>query len=97
MKITPLLSFCLIGAPVLSSCTLSQKAEHKPNIMLILADDMGWGDMNANGNSIIEAPALNKLVNESLSFDRFYVCPLSAPTRSEMLTGRYFLRTHIFA
>ena len=91
----PLLTFCLLGAPVLSSCTLSHKADNKPNILLILADDMGWGDMNVNGNNIVETPALNRLVNESLSFDRFYVCPLSAPTRSEMLTGRYFLRTGV--
>ncbi len=67
----------------------------KPNIILILADDMGWGDLNANGNEHISTPVLNRLKSESLSFDRFYVCPLSAPTRAEMLTGRYFLRTGV--
>ncbi len=67
----------------------------KPNIVIILADDMGWGDINANGNDLIQTPVLNRLKTESLSFDRFYVCPLSAPTRAEMLTGRYFLRTGV--
>jgi arylsulfatase A-like enzyme len=62
---------------------------------MILADDMGWGDVNINGNSYVKTPVLNRLADESLSFDRFYVCPLSAPTRAEMLTGRYFLRTGV--
>ena len=67
----------------------------KPNIVLILADDMGWGDLGINGNILIETPVLDRLAVQSLSFDRFYVCPLSAPTRAEMLTGRYFLRTGV--
>ncbi len=56
---------------------------------------MGWGDVNANNNESVHTPVLNRLKSESLSFDRFYVCPLSAPTRAEMLTGRYFLRTGV--
>jgi arylsulfatase A-like enzyme len=71
------------------------EAFQKPNIVIILADDMGWGDLNLNGNERVSTPAINALANQSLSFDRFYVCPLSAPTRSEMLTGRYFLRTGV--
>lgn len=67
----------------------------QPNIVIFLADDMGWGDVNANGNELVKTPVLNRLKTESLSFDRFYVCPLSAPTRAEMLTGRYFLRTGV--
>ncbi len=70
-------------------------AGQKPNIVLILADDMGWGDINANGNPLIDTPVLNLLEKQSLSFNRFYVCPLCAPTRSEILTGRYFLRTGV--
>ena len=71
-------------------------AQHnQPNIVLILADDMGWGDIRSNGNSDIETPALDKLAEKSMVFDRFYVCPLCAPTRAELLTGRYFLRTGV--
>lgn len=73
----------------------SEKIPDKPNIVLILADDMGWGDIRSNGNLAIETPVLDKLAEKSLSFDRFYVCPLCAPTRAEMLTGRYFLRTGV--
>lgn len=86
---------CITGiAATLVACNgLSES--RMPNIVMILADDMGWGDINANGNDLISTPVLNTLKSESLSFDRFYVCPLSAPTRAEMLTGRYFLRTGV--
>jgi arylsulfatase A len=73
----------------------SSQNPDKPNIVLILADDMGWGDVRSNGNMQIETPVLDKLAEKSLSFDRFYVCPLCAPTRAELLTGRYFLRTGV--
>jgi len=81
-------------ASLLSGCN-GPTLSIKPNIIIILADDMGWGDINANGNENIQIPVLNRLKTESLSFNRFYVCPLSAPTRAEMLTGRYFLRTGV--
>ena len=90
MKRVDLLKILLIGSPATLTGVLCSGQEQKPSIVFILADDMGWGDINANGNSKIETPALNRLANQSLSFDRFYVCPLSAPTRAEMLTGRYF-------
>ncbi len=90
-----LLPVCLTGfASILAGCS-GPLSSTKPNIVIILADDMGWGDLNANGNVNISTPVLNRLKGESLSFDRFYVCPLSAPTRAEMLTGRYFLRTGV--
>jgi arylsulfatase A len=75
--------------------SFSAQKPNKPNIVLILADDMGWGDIRSNGNMKIETPVLDRLAENSLSFDRFYVCPLCAPTRAEMLTGRYFLRTGV--
>jgi arylsulfatase A-like enzyme len=79
---------------VFLSCN-HQAPSVKPNIVLILADDMGWGDISLNGNKYVDTPVLTCLAKQSLSFDRFYVCPLSAPTRAELLTGRYFLRTGV--
>ena len=70
-------------------------AQTRPNIIIILADDMGWGDVRSNGNPAIETPVLDHLAEKSLTFERFYVCPLCAPTRAELLTGRYFLRTGV--
>jgi len=86
---------CLTGLAIASLSCSNLAINSNPNIVVILADDMGWGDINANGNDNISTPVLNRLKSESLSFDRFYVCPLSAPTRAEMLTGRYFLRTGV--
>ena len=65
----------------------------KPNIVLIMTDDQGWGDVQLNGNNLIETPALNALYKESAVFERFYATPLSATTRASLLTGRYHLRT----
>jgi arylsulfatase A-like enzyme len=89
------LEICMTGiAATLVACN-GPAESNKPNIVMFLADDMGWGDINANGNNQISTPVLNRLMSESLSLDRFYVCPLSAPTRAQMLTGRYFLRTGV--
>lgn len=75
-------------------------AQHKvanlstmPNVVLIMTDDQGWGDVQANGNSLLQTPVLNSLCNESAVFERFYATPLSATTRASLLTGRYHLRT----
>ena len=95
IKRESLVPICLTGLTIASLSCNNEVNFKKPNIVLILADDMGWGDINANGNDLISTPVLNRLKSESLSFDRFYVCPLSAPTRAEMLTGRYFLRTGV--
>jgi arylsulfatase A-like enzyme len=89
------LEICMTGiAATLVACN-GPAESNKPNIVIFLADDMGWGDINANGNNQISTPVLNRLMSESLSLDRFYVCPVSAPTRAQMLTGRYSLRTGV--
>jgi len=85
----------LTGLAATCSAHTNQQPTVKPNIVIILGDDMGWGDLNLNGNNTVSTLVINALAKQSLSFDRFYVCPLSAPTRSEMLTGRYFLRTGV--
>ncbi|MHA7130434.1 arylsulfatase [Algoriphagus namhaensis] len=64
-----------------------------PNVILILTDDQGYGDLGLHGNDQIETPHLDKLGQESVRLDRFYVSPLCAPTRASLLTGRYHLRT----
>jgi len=64
-----------------------------PNVILIMTDDQGWGDLSIHGNDSIQTPNLDQLSKEGVSFDRFYVSPLCAPTRASLLTGRYHLRT----
>ncbi len=67
----------------------------KPNILLIVADDQGWGDVGIHGNEIIRTPTLDSLGSISVRFERFYVSPVCAPTRASLLTGRYHLSTGV--
>ncbi|MFQ5810500.1 MAG: arylsulfatase [Armatimonadota bacterium] len=66
--------------------------EQRPNVVVILSDDQGWGDLSVHGNTNIETPNIDSLARDGAIFDRFYVCPVCAPTRAEFLTGRYHPR-----
>lgn len=66
-----------------------------PNIVVILSDDQGYGDLDWHGNTGIETPNLRSLASQSLEFTRFSVSPVCAPTRAAFLTGRYPLRTGV--
>jgi arylsulfatase A-like enzyme len=59
-----------------------------PNLLILLSDDQGWGDLSVNGNSNLRTPNIDGLAKQGASFERFFVCPLCAPTRAELLTGR---------
>ena len=67
----------------------------QPNILLIMADDQGYGDLGSSGNPLIHTPHLDALAHESVRFTHFHVSPVCAPTRSSLMTGRYSLRTGI--
>lgn len=71
------------------------KSPYKPNVLLIMTDDQGWGDLSSHGNDTLSTPNLDKLASASYQFDRFYVSPVCAPTRASLLTGRYHLRTGV--
>jgi arylsulfatase A-like enzyme len=64
----------------------------KPNVVVILADDQGWGDLSVNGNTSLATPHIDSLARDGALLERFYVCPVCAPTRAEFLTGRYHPR-----
>ncbi len=64
----------------------------RPNVVVILSDDQGWGDLSINGNSNLSTPHIDSLARNGAKFDRFYVCPVCSPTRAEFLTGRYHPR-----
>jgi len=71
--------------------TYGQKKE-LPNIIIILSDDQGWGDLGFNGNQAVSTPILDKMAKNGVSFQHFYVSPVCSPTRAEFLTGRYHVR-----
>jgi arylsulfatase A-like enzyme len=68
------------------------QADERPNIVVVLSDDQGWGDLRLHGNLNIETPNIDSLARDGAIFDRFFVCAVCAPTRAEFLTGRYHPR-----
>ena len=72
-------------------------ASDKPNVIVVLTDDQGWGDLSLNGNTNLSTPNIDKLAADGAMFDRFYVCPVCSPTRAEFLTGRYHPRSGVYS
>ena len=68
----------------------------RPNIVLVITDDQGYGDLGCHGNKIIKTPALDQLYKESIRLTNFHVDPTCSPTRSALLTGRYSCRTGVW-
>ncbi len=71
------------------------KKPSRPNVILIMTDDQGYGDVGCHGNDKIRTPNLDRLCRESTELTQFYVCPVCAPTRSCLMTGRYNYRTGV--
>ena len=69
----------------------------QPNIIVILTDDQGWGDLSHSGNTNLSTPHIDSLAADGASFDRFYVQPVCSPTRAEFLTGRYHQRGGVYS
>lgn len=70
-------------------------AQRPPNVLVILADDQGWGDLSFNGNTNLSTPRIDALARAGAVLEHFYVCPVCAPTRAEFLTGRYYPGTGV--
>ena len=72
----------------------SQQKTH-PNVIIIMTDDQGYGDLGITGNPHIKTPVIDKFASDNIRFNNFYVSPVCAPTRSSLMTGRFSLRTGI--
>lgn len=93
-----LLSSCsLVAAGVMATAALSfgspasAQGSTPPNIVYIIADDLGWKDVGFHGSDI-KTPNLDSLAETGVKFDEFYVQPMCTPTRAAFLTGRYPMR-----
>ena len=67
----------------------------RPNVVVIITDDQGHGDLGFHGNPKIRTPHLDRLARESVRLTSFYVSPVCAPTRASLMTGRYNYRTGV--
>ncbi len=70
-------------------------AADRPNVILIITDDQGYGDFGATGNPVIATPNIDAMAARSTSMRTFYVSPVCSPTRASLLTGRYNYRTRV--
>ena len=77
---------------LLSTCTLLA-AEQRPNVILVMTDDQGWGEVGFHGNTVLKTPNLDRFAAEGTELTNFYVSPMCTPTRSSLMTGRYHFRT----
>jgi arylsulfatase A-like enzyme len=85
-------------AVVLSLAVLPAAAADKPNIILLMCDDLGWGDVGFNGNKVIRTPHLDAMSKAGLRFTRFYAqAPVCSPTRGSCLTGRHPYRYGVYS
>jgi len=82
----PLMAFGLFLGHAEAADSLTGK---RPNIVFILTDDQGYGDISAHGNPVLKTPHLDRLRNEGVRFTDFHVSPTCAPTRSALITGRH--------
>ncbi len=83
---------------VLPTTAMAQEAAKQPNIIVLLADDLGWGDVGFAGNNVVKTPAMDALSQQGATLTNAYtVSPLSSPTRGSVLTGRHPFRFGVLA
>ena len=85
----------LIFLSILIQFIISCKNDANPNILIILTDDQGWGDLSINGNTNLKTPNIDNIALNGASFERFYVSPVCSPTRAELLSGKFFVRSGV--
>jgi len=93
---TTLLSSCLVllFAPVFTK--IAPAEDRPPNVILVMTDDQGYGDVAAHGNTMIQTPHLDRLYAQSVRLTNFHVDPTCSPTRSALMSGRYSTRTGVW-
>ncbi len=87
------LTLCALTVTAFGFCS-TPEIKH-PNVILIITDDQGYGDLGITGNPHVRTPHIDNFARENIRFNQFYVSPVCAPTRASLLTGRYSLRTGI--
>src|SRR3954463_16266088 len=83
----PLLAFTLIG--ILVATPARADSPKRPNVVLIVADDLGYGDLSSFGCEDIETPHIDSIAKAGVRFTQAYAYPTCSPTRAALLTGRY--------
>jgi arylsulfatase A-like enzyme len=77
-------------------CSTKETEQFRPNVIIIMTDDQGYGDMSCHGNPWLQTPNIDELYNESTRLTDFHVDPTCSPTRAALMTGRYATRTGVW-
>jgi len=85
----------LLIASALAPLAAAAAPAKRPNIVLFVSDDQGFGDLSLHGNPVLQTPNLDRIAHEGAEFTQFHVNPVCSPTRSSLLTGRYYYRTGV--
>ena len=83
---TILKGLAAVTIAVTAACVAS--ADSRPNVVVFVADDLGWADVGFHGGDRIETPSLDRLAREGVELHRFYTTPICSPTRAALMTGR---------
>ena len=75
---------------------LGDEPQLPPNIVFILADDLGWADLGCYGSSYHETPNIDKLARNGMTFTAAYACPNCQPTRAALMSGQHGVRTGVY-
>jgi arylsulfatase A-like enzyme len=84
----------LMLSPGWTSAALAE-AESSPNVVILFADDLGYGDLGSYGHPTIETPNLDRLANQGTRFKAFYTAAWCVPSRTQLLTGRYLSQVNL--
>jgi arylsulfatase A-like enzyme len=76
-----------------TAVVFGQRAHARPNVILVMTDDQGYGDLGVHGNPFIRTPHIDGMAKKSAVLSSFYVSPVCTPTRASLMTGRYNYRT----
>ena len=84
-------------APLAFGQSVTNQSTRRPNVVVILADDQGWGDVSLHGNPNLSTPNIDSIARDGAHLENFYVCAVCSPTRAEFLTGRYHTRMGVYS
>jgi arylsulfatase A len=85
-----------LGSLLAGAAALAAERQRPPNIVFVLADDLGWTDLGCFGSSFYQTPNIDRLARQGMRFTNAYAaCPVCSPTRASILTGKYPARLHL--
>ena len=84
-----------LAAPALAAASQNVRPARPPNVLIVITDDQGYGDLSLHGNPNLKTPNIDSIAGDGIQFTQFQVCPVCSPTRSSLMTGRYNYRTGV--